>query len=168
MIENQDRPLRIFVTVGAQMPFDRLVMGVDAWASGREHCELFAQVGPGGAVPVSFPAVEFLEPSAFRSRIEWCDTLVAHAGMGSILTALQYGKHILVMPRRGDLRETRNDHQVASAHRFGEMSAIDVALTSEALPGRLDALGIPQGVKRIEDHASSRLLGAVSQFISHG
>jgi UDP-N-acetylglucosamine transferase subunit ALG13 len=161
------RSVRIFVTVGAQMPFDRLVGSVDAWAADRQGCELFAQVGPGGATPANFPACEFLEPSAFRSKVEWCDVMVAHAGMGSILTALQYGKRILVLPRRGDLRETRNDHQVASARRFGELESIDVALTTDELPARLEALGVMQDQTKIQDHASSRLLNAISAIIAN-
>jgi UDP-N-acetylglucosamine transferase subunit ALG13 len=157
--------LRIFVTVGAQMPFDRLVRTVDAWVADHQRCEVFAQVGPGGGTPTTFPSCEFLEPSEFRSKVEWCDVMVAHAGMGSILTALQYGKRILVLPRRGDLRETRNDHQVASARRFGDFESVDVALTTDELPARLNALRGGQEVKTIKDHASSRLLHAISTFI---
>ena len=41
--------------------------------------------------------------------------VIAHDEMGSIITALEMGKPIVVMPRRAELGEHRNDHQVAAA-----------------------------------------------------
>ena len=35
----------IFVTVGAQMPFDRMCKAVDAWAAKRGRSDVFAQIG---------------------------------------------------------------------------------------------------------------------------
>lgn len=35
----------IFVTVGTQMPFDRLVEAVDQWASTRDRVNVFARSG---------------------------------------------------------------------------------------------------------------------------
>ena len=36
----------IFVTVGTQGPFDRLVRAVDKWAGMRARADIFAQTGP--------------------------------------------------------------------------------------------------------------------------
>src|SRR5690349_506002 len=95
----------IFVTVGAQMPFDRLVRCVDHWAAGRGRRDVFAQIGPTAWRPENIEFVQFMEPPEFRARVTEAKAVVAHAGMGSIITALELGKPILVMPRRGDLRE---------------------------------------------------------------
>src|SRR5688500_9921748 len=97
----------IFVTVGAQMPFDRLVRAVDAWAEGRT--DVVAQIGESAYVPKTLRWTRFLEPEAFRRHYAEAKVVVAHAGTGSIITALQIGKPIIVMPRRAALRETRND-----------------------------------------------------------
>ena len=57
--------MNIFVTVGAQIPFDRLIAAVDAWAAGRAGGQsLFAQVGEKGIRPVNMESVELLEPPA--------------------------------------------------------------------------------------------------------
>ncbi len=157
--------LRIFVTVGAQMPFDRLVLGVDAWAAEHPGHEVFAQIGPGAQLPKTIAYTEFLEPPQFRERVECCDVLVAHAGMGSILTALQHGKPVLVMPRRGDLRETRNDHQVATAKRFRAMDKVAVAMDEQELPERLGRIGEMDAAGTISEFASPQLLEAIRAFI---
>jgi len=155
----------IFVTVGAQMPFDRLVRGVDDWAGSHAREDVFAQIGTTEYQPRAIEWSAFLDPPAFRERIERAAVIVAHAGMGSILTALQCGKPILVMPRRGDLRETRNDHQVATAERFKALGRVSVAMDESELPGRLDELHALAATDPISPHASPELLGALKRFI---
>lgn len=155
----------IFVTVGAQMPFDRLVRGVDAWAENQGRSDVFAQIGTTDYRPSAISWSAFLDPPAFRERIREAAVIVAHAGMGSILTALQWGKPILVMPRRGDLRETRNDHQVATAERFRELGRVSVAMDDKELPERLDELNALGASEPISPHASPELLDALTRFI---
>ena len=155
----------ILVTVGAQMPFDRLVKGVDAWASSRNRSDVFMQVGSGGVRPAHAEWIEFLEPAEFARRLDACSALVAHAGMGSILSALEAGKPIVVMPRRGEFRETRNDHQVATAIRFRSLGKVHVAMDESELPAALDALDGLSAAERIAPEASPELIAAVSDFV---
>lgn len=158
----------IFVTVGAQMPFDRLVRTVDEWAARRARADVFAQIGTTDYCPSTLKWSPFLDPPAFRARIKEASAIVAHAGMGSILTALESGKPILVMPRRGALRETRNDHQVATAERFKALGRVAVAMTESELPERLDELHALAATEPISPHASPRLIGALRRFILEG
>jgi hypothetical protein len=112
----------------------------------------------GGGIPVVFAPFDHEEDGAqnlvcqsdnaafvaaqnderFELRLE--DRLGTAGGMGSILTALQYGKPILVMPRLGRLKETRNDHQVATAQRFREMGKVAVAMDEGEIVAQLDGL----------------------------
>jgi len=158
----------IFVTVGAQMAFDRLIKGVDEWAGERKRSDVFAQIGPTDYRPSHVEWTGFLEPADFRQRVEEASAIVAHAGMGSILTALTSGKPILVMPRRGDLRETRNDHQVATAERFRALGRVAVAMDERELPERLDAIETLAASEPISSQASERLLSALRGFIHEG
>ena len=155
----------IFVTVGAQMPFDRMVRAVDEWAAARGRSDVFAQINETDYRPRHIEWTRFIEPEQFRARVESARVLVAHAGMGSILTALETGKPILVMPRRGDLQETRNDHQIATAKRFLELGKVAVAFDEKELPGKLDELERLSAAGRISPWASDRLLGALRAFI---
>lgn len=156
----------IFVTVGAQMPFDRLVRTVDEWAARAGRADVFAQIGPTDWRPGHVSWERFLEPAAFRARVAQATVIVAHAGMGSIITALEAGKPILVMPRRGDLRETRNDHQVATALRFRDLGRIAVAMDEDELRGRLDELKAMTPGERLGAAASPQLIERVRSFIN--
>lgn len=158
--------MNVFVTVGAQIPFDRLIVAVDGWAAGNSATHhLYAQVGENGYRPTHMEFAELLEPPEFRKRVLWADVLVAHAGMGSILTALQFGKPILVMPRQGRLMETRNDHQIATARRFMELGKVTVAMDEAEIPARLDGLAVMERAERISDSASDTLIAGIRDFI---
>jgi len=87
----------IFVTVGAQMPFDRLVKTVDQWACERGRDDVFAQIGMTDYRPSNIQWTDFLTAEEFKQRFEAANVIVAHAGTGSIITALQLGKPILIM-----------------------------------------------------------------------
>ncbi len=148
------------------MPFDRLVRTVDEWAGRRRRTDVFAQIGTTQWRPSHVRWTEFLgKPDAFRSHVAEADAIVAHAGMGSILSALELGKPILVMPRRGDLRETRNDHQIATAKRFLAQGRIFVAFDEEHLLQKLDHLEELRPCGRIASCADPRLLQTVASFV---
>jgi UDP-N-acetylglucosamine transferase subunit ALG13 len=156
----------ILVTVGAQMPFNRMVGAVDDWALSRSRDDVLAQIGTTDWRPKHIRWVEFFEPEEFRRQVSEATVLVGHAGMGSILTALQFGKPILVMPRRGDLRETRNDHQVATAERFAALGKIAVARDETEIAEQMDRLSELRSTQKIGPHASEQLIGAIRAFIN--
>lgn len=155
----------IFVTVGAQMPFDRLVGAVDEWATSRQRTDVLAQIGPSELRTTTVSTVRFMKPEEFRSRVANARIIVAHAGMGTIITALELGKPIIVMPRRGNLRETRNDHQVATARQLQDAGRITVAYDERELIEKLDAADAHGSFDRIQAHASQRLLNALKAFL---
>jgi UDP-N-acetylglucosamine transferase subunit ALG13 len=131
----------IFVTVGTQLPFDRLVCAVDAWAAARPEVGLFAQVGPGAAPPAHLPHTAFVSPARADELMRCAELIVAHAGMGSLLTAMGYGKPILIMPRRAALGEHRNDHQLATARWMAQRPGVSVAWDESQVAARLDERG---------------------------
>lgn len=155
----------IFVTVGYQMAFDRLIDAVDQWAAKHPEAEMFAQIGPSELRPKNMPFTAFMEPAEFTRRVEECSVLVAHAGMGSILTALQYGKPILVMPRHAARGETRNDHQIATSQRLGERPGIEVAKDETEIADKLDRLASLTAPPKISAVASPELIARLNQFI---
>jgi len=156
----------IFVTVGAQMPFDRLVRAVDGWAGRNGKTDVFAQIGPTGYRPASISWTRFLEPAEFREKIAASRLVIAHAGMGSILSALEHAKPIIVMPRRGDLRETRNDHQLATVRRFGAKPGITVAEDERHLLACLDQGTTEAALEPLGPHAENRLIETIRSFIN--
>lgn len=158
----------IFLTVGTQGQFDRLVRALDEWAGARGRTDVFAQTGPSNYHPRHILAEPFIEPTEFRNRVASADLVVAHAGMGSIITALELGKQIIVMPRRASLGEHRNDHQVATARHFAEQGRIIVAFNENELLEKLDQLWILPSAERLGAHASSHLIDTIRTFIEPG
>ncbi len=156
----------IFVTVGGQMPFDRLVRAVDTWAGRRKRTDVFAQIGETDFLPQHVLWTRFLARDEFRERILAAEAVVAHAGMGTIITALECEKPILVLPRRAALRETRNDHQFATAERLRERGLARVALDEEELARELDAIDRVPPSPRIRSQASDELLTAIRRFVA--
>ncbi|MBC01888.1 MAG: glycosyl transferase family 28 [Phycisphaerae bacterium] len=156
----------IFVTVGYQMSFDRMIEAVDAWAADHPDADVFAQIGPTDHRPGHLPFTEFMDPAEFVQRVRESTVLVAHAGMGSILTALQYGKPIVVMPRRGDLQETRNDHQLATARKLADRPGIEVAMDETELARALDRLQNLEAAPTLPSTASPELIAHLKDFIA--
>lgn len=128
----------ILVTVGTQGPFDRLIQAVDGWAASRRRTDVFAQIGSNAWKPEFIRWEEFMEPRPFREAFVGAELIVSHAGIGTLVAALEHGKSIAVMPRLARLREHRNDHQVATAEHFCRKHRVPVATTSEELAHALD------------------------------
>lgn len=154
----------IFVTVGAQMSFDRLVGWVDAWAAKRDRDDVVAQIGPSDYQPRQLKVIPFMTPPEFRARLAEADVVVAHAGMGSIINALELGKPILVVPRHGEWEETRNDHQIATANRLGAEGLVTVADSVEDFERELTRLEQEVSESRISAHAQPELLDRLRDY----
>jgi UDP-N-acetylglucosamine transferase subunit ALG13 len=158
----------IFVTVGSSISFDRLIRAVDDWAGTRNRRDVFAQIGQTEYKPRNIEAVQLLDPSEFRKHVIAADLIVAHAGMGSIITALENGKPILVLPRRACLLETRNDHQVATAVQFAKKDGVIVAMHEGELSTKLDQAGKFVVKTKLTTEASPELISAIREFIQVG
>lgn len=129
----------IFVTVGSQMPFDRLIMAMDAWAAEHPEHLVEAQIGDSTYVPQSMAIHTSLPPTLFLRKMAEADVVVAHAGMGNIINAAEHQKPLVLMPRRGALRETRNDHQVATARWLKGKPGVFIADNEMDLPDALSS-----------------------------
>ena len=155
----------IFVTVGTDLPFDRMVRVVDEWATTRGRTDVFAQIGVGGWRPKSITFAEVLNPVEFKQRFTAASVIVGHAGMGTILSALHHGKPILVMPKKASLKEQRNEHQLATARRMMKMGNVAVAFDETELREKLDHLDDLIPKERIAPTASGPLIEEIRRFV---
>lgn len=158
----------IFVTVGTDLPFDRMMKVVDAWARENRRRDVFAQIGVGGWEPGFIEFAHLLEPPVFRERFNAATLIISHAGMGTILTALLHGKPILVMPKLASRGEHRNEHQTATAKRMNERGGVNVAFDEHQLRERLDHLEDLAAPVPIGEYASQSLLDGLREFIRRG
>ena len=131
----------IFLTVGTQFPFDRLVKAVDEAAGKNGFDEqVFAQVGTDSYCPKNFESVPELEKAMFDKHLDQADSIISHAGMGTIAMALESRKPVLVMPRLREHGEVVNNHQLAIARKFEEQGCILVAYGAEDVPAKMEQL----------------------------
>ena len=155
----------IFVTVGTQLPFDRLVKAVDAWAGAHGEAGAFAQIGSSAYKPAHMEWAPYLPVEMFRRKLEAASLVVSHAGVGNLLLALQAQKPIVMMPRRLQLNETRNDHQLATAKWLRQMTGVTVVDDTDELVAALYR-GDWQKPGPVRAEASPELLAAVREFIA--
>jgi exopolysaccharide biosynthesis glucuronosyltransferase PssE len=157
----------ILVTVGTQLPFDRLVEAVDHWAGWTSFSPVFAQIGASRYHPRNMQWARFLGTEEFRSRLEQATVIVSHAGIGSLLAAIEAQKPLIVLPRLASLGEQRNDHQLATARWLSQLSGISVVRDTVELFAALGHAdrGRPDVIRA---EASSELLGTVREFINDG
>lgn len=157
----------IFVTVGEQLPFDRLIRAMDQWAQ-RTGQEVFAQVGHSDFKPYYIQSKPFLDQSEFDQKMEAAQLIVAHAGMGTIISALERGKPLVVMPRKASLGEHRNEHQSATASRFATLGHVWVVDDEQKLDEALAFFlirGEPDRSRTARIEPSAELIQAIREFI---
>ena len=158
----------IFVTVGTQLAFDRMVLTVDQWAQQQGRDDVVAQIGFEAKRPSHIQWVEHMSPQECERHVSECELLVAHAGTGSIFSAMRHRKPIIIMPRRASLGEHRNEHQLATAKHFAAKAHVIVAWDEQEL---VDYLSHPEKVKVGTDftpYAEPSLTQAIRDFIDGG
>jgi UDP-N-acetylglucosamine transferase subunit ALG13 len=155
----------IFLTVGTQLPFDRLVAAVDAWAASAA-VPVFAQTAGGTYQPRYCDHADYVPPTLADEMFRKSDLIVSHAGMGSILTALKYRKRILILPRRASLGEHRNEHQLATARWLGKKPGVFVAEEASDIGRLLSSRDVLESGDAISDYADPALLARLRAFVS--
>ena len=161
----------IFVTVGSDWPFTRLVKHLDDWCHRHPEQPVFAQIGrlhPQDYVPSHMQWVDLMPAADFERRCTEADIIVAHAGMGSIISALKAAKPIVILPRSAELNETRNNHQFATLERFQNRAGIFIALEENELDPAIDeALAFARSgtVASLPDFAPDEFTDRLRRFI---
>lgn len=153
----------IFVTIGSMFPFDRMIRAMDAFAADQDE-EILAQIGAGRYEPRHMAWVRKLDRPDYAARIAGARLVVAHAGVGSIVSAGEQGKPIVVLPRRAALGEHTSDHQVETAGWLRDKPGIHVAATEADLPACI-ATASAVGVARIAAMADPAFIARIRAFI---
>ena len=129
----------IFATVGTQLPFDRLLHAVDTWAGAHAEVKVIAQIGETEQVFAHMTCRESIAQDEFREMFEQAEVIVGHAGMGTILTASELGKPVVIMPRLARHGEHRTDHQLATTAEMSRLGNVFVANGPENVAAQIDA-----------------------------
>lgn len=113
-----------FATVGATLPFPRLVQAVlDLKRAGGLPGKLILQYGDQDLADPGIPDVEIRRTIPFddlQLMLRDADMVICHGGTGSLITALRAGCRVVAFPRRFDLGEHYDDHQEEIAQTFAD------------------------------------------------
>jgi UDP-N-acetylglucosamine transferase subunit ALG13 len=157
----------IFVTIGTQEPFDRLIKAMDD-ISLKMGVKVIAQVSSRSKLKVeNMEVLDFISPTDFDRLFNEADLIVAHAGMGTIISALVNKKPLIVLAREKKLMEHRSDHQIATAKHFEDLGLLDVAWDTDDLESKI-YMFINNQIKikpTIGSYASVSLINSIRQNI---
>jgi UDP-N-acetylglucosamine transferase subunit ALG13 len=131
------RAPRVVVSVGgnATYGFERMIRALHRILP--PDWDVLWQVGPSVVGDLGIETVRSLPAQRLRDEIAAADLVIAHAGTGSILTALSLGKRPVVVPRRAEHGEHVDGHQDDLAE---YVAAEGLALVREAGDLTLDDL----------------------------
>jgi UDP-N-acetylglucosamine transferase subunit ALG13 len=157
----------ILVTVGMQLGFNRLIKAMDLLAPELD-APVIAQIGNSSYISQNIETHEKIAPLEFEKLVSTADLIVSHAGIGSVLTAARFDKPIVLVPRRADLKEHRNDHQMATARKLEGRQGILIAYDESELAVRIaEARELGCGPSQ-QAPAAQQFHEALARFIEKG
>lgn len=136
----------VLVTVGTDHhPFDRLVR----WAASWRRPDVDVLVQSGTSTPVDgLDCRPFLTVDELDDAVARAAAVVCHGGPGTIMQARHAGRLPIVVPRRPELGEHVDGHQVRFAAWMAERGQIVVPATETDLHDTLDtALADPDSFR---------------------
>ena len=115
---------RVLVTLGTSpFPFDRLVRRLSEVLP--EDAEVIWQLGASADPGRDGDVVHRHLPWArLAEEVARADVVVTHAGVGSVLMALEAGRMPIVVPRRARFREHVDDHQAQIARMLSDRGLV--------------------------------------------
>jgi len=158
----------IFITIGSQLPFDRLIRAVDQTAPQLKTDRVIAQVGNSNYTTKYIDSFSSFPPNEFNTYLSEAELIISHAGMGTIISALVLNKPIIVMPRLKKYGEVTTDHQLATAKELEKLHYIYVAYNEEELQYKLITT-FKKGMSplhKINKYASDQLVHSIETFIN--
>lgn len=136
-----ERPAKdalLFATVGATLPFPRLIAFVaDAKRRGLIPQRTVIQTGSGVPAIEGVECVETLDFADMKEMMARADIAVVHGGTGSVITALQAGCRVIAIPRLFARGEHYDDHQLEITTAFAKRGLLAVARTQSEFDAAL-------------------------------
>lgn len=132
---------KIFVILGTQkFQLDRLLIIIDRLVEKNILKNVFAQIGESKYKPKNYEFKEFLTNEEFERKVEESTLVIAHGGVGSILSAVKKGKKVLVFPRLSKYNEHVDDHQCEIGKTFETRNLVLYCGEEDNLEEKLEEL----------------------------
>ncbi len=149
----------IFVAVGTQLAFDRLIKYMDEWAKHNSE-KVIAQIAEGTYIPEHIEYKKYFNNDEYEALVKESSVFVSHAGMGNIFTAKEFKTPIIVVNRQFKLNEHRNDHQADGLKWMSKLKGVYTATNKEGLFDCLKHKNL-----EIDESVNTNDSNAISSFI---
>nr|WP_018075645.1 glycosyltransferase [Novosphingobium nitrogenifigens] len=161
----------VFATVGATLPFERLIRLVDeAKRAGQIPEHVILQTGHCSPVEVDkdIETHEVLSFHDVQDILRRADIVICHAGTGSIITALQAGCRVIVIPRMFERGEHYDNHQWEIAETFANRGIVTMVGSDDDLGAALEKARASEPVRATLDQTEliGKLDGLVDRWAS--
>jgi UDP-N-acetylglucosamine transferase subunit ALG13 len=157
----------ILVTIGTQAPFNRLIKAVDEIAEDLKE-EVIVQGFDLDFEPQYIKILGNLPTHEFNALIAESSIVISHAGMGNIISAMQFLKPIIILPRMAKFGEHRNDHQLATAKKMASLgyvtSVYNIQELKQKVLGHFTGKLLPVA-PTLGDFASDGLINSIKDFM---
>lgn len=116
----------ILITLGTQdKPFTRLLDKVEELIQKNViQEEVVVQAGCTKYTSKDMQIFDLLPIDEFEKKMQECDLLITHGGVGSIVTGLKQHKKVIAVARLKKYGEHTNDHQLQIIEEFGKQGYI--------------------------------------------
>ena len=160
-----DLPL-VFVTVGTDHhPFDRLMAWVDRWLEAGPPGPVRCLVQTGTSRPPRRAVHrDYISYQEMETNLSEASAVVCHGGPGTVMMCRWAGRIPIVVPRRHDLGEHVDDHQVLFAKRLASEGELRLAEDEAAFRASLERALRGDGV--VDLRPEHRAMDAVARFES--
>lgn len=130
----------IFISVGQQLPFDRLLILVDNYFKNNQifNVEIFAQIGNSSFFSPNIRTKKYISEMEFIEHFKKSNLIISHGGMGNIIKILEDNKSAILMPRIAENNEHRNNHQISTLNYYKQDIGLNVAFNESELHELLD------------------------------
>lgn len=150
----------ILFTVGTSTaPFDRLFRAVERL---EVQEPIVAQHGASLVRPNGASWVDFFDFDEFVEHIRRARVVVMHAGVGSVLTALNQGKRPIVVPRLRRYGEAVDDHQLEFGRHASDVGLVTLVEDEAALG---DAIAVADGAESPRVEAATLIVADIRSYL---
>jgi len=149
----------IFVTVGGMRAFERLVKEMDRIAGELDE-RVVMQLGSTDYEPKNCDYFRFMTRNDIEEFYAGARVVVCHAGGGSILTALEHNKPLVLVPRMKRYGEVFDDHQLEIAR---EMESRGITVVYDI--GNLKSAIRNVNTSLLKFSAGRNLAGALKEYL---
>jgi len=157
----------IFVALGTQkFQFNRLLKIIDDLLEEnviRE--EVFVQSGHSTYVLKNCKYKKFLNRDEYIEKLNKCDVVITHGGVGTIITALKSDKKVIAMARRSEFAEHVDNHQIQILEAFKQSQLIVKIETKMELKTTIETLSNQQFNKYISN--TKTIINSIESFITN-